>query len=121
MGINGLDIKEERLDDVSVLTLTGRLDAGSAERLLKHIKALLKDHQNRIILDLKSLEFIDSSGVGMLLSAYRLLEGHGGTLKICSINQQVKSLFGLTRLGEFFEFFGDRESAIEAEHLKSGR
>lgn len=108
-----MEIGNERLNDLNVLTLSGRLDAGSAERFISCIKELLEGHQTRFILDMKSLDFLDSTGVGMLLSAHRLVTGRGGAIKICNIQRQVKSLLLLTRLGEIFELFDDRESAIE--------
>ncbi len=97
--------------DVSIIELNGRLDAGSAKRVLAGVKELVKRNRLKIILDMGGVVFIDSAGVGILLASYRAVDAKGGAMKICAIQNQVKSIFSLTRLSEFFEVFSDRASA----------
>ena len=107
-----MEIAEENVDDLSVITLNGRLDAGSAKRVLTCVKELVKRNRLNIILDMSGVVFIDSAGVGILLSSYRVVDAQGGVMKICAIQHQVKSVLSLTRLGEFFEIFDNRASAV---------
>lgn len=111
MGDMGMVVSEENDNDVSVIELNGRLDAGSAKSVLAGIKELVKRNRLKIILDMSGVEFIDSAGVGILLASYRAVDAKGGALKICAIQNQVESIFSLTRLSEFFEVFSDRASA----------
>ncbi len=111
MSDKGAEVSDEIDKDVSVLELNGRLDAGSARRVLTGVKELLARNRVKIILDMSGVEFIDSAGVGILLASYRAVDAKGGTLKMCAIQHQVESILSLTRLGEFFEVFSDRASA----------
>ena len=111
MGEMGMVISEAKDKDVSVIALKGRLDAGSAKSVLEGVKKLVEQDRLKIILDMSGVEFIDSAGVGILLASYRAVDAKGGGVKICAIQNQVESIFGLTRLSEFFEIFRDCASA----------
>jgi anti-sigma B factor antagonist len=111
MGDMGMEVSEANANDVSIVALNGRLDAASAKSVLAGIKELVKRNRFNIILDMSGVEFIDSAGVGILLASYRAVDAKGGALKICAIQNQVKSIFSLTRLSKFFEIFSDRASA----------
>ena len=109
----GMAVTEENDNDVSIIALKGRLDAGSSKRVLAGVKELLKRNRLKIILDMSGVAFIDSTGVGILLTSYRAVDAKGGALKICAIQNQVESIFSMTRLGGFFEIFDDRASAVK--------
>jgi anti-sigma B factor antagonist len=68
----------------------------------------------RIILDLSQLKFVDSSGLGAMLSCLRQLNGVGGDLKLCGMTKSVRALFQLVRMHRVFEIFNDRDDAIRS-------
>jgi len=109
----GIAVSEEIDNDVSIIELNGRLDAGSAKHVLAGVKELVKRNRLKIILDMSGVAFIDSTGVGILLASYRAVDAKGGVMKICAIQNQVESVFSLTRLVGFFEIFDDRASAVK--------
>ena len=62
-----------------------------------------------VLIDLQYVKFIDSSGLGALVSAMKMVRTAGGKLFICSLNDQVKMLFELTKMDRIFEKFADRD------------
>ena len=106
-------VTEENDSDVNIIAIKGRLDAGSSKRVLAGIKELLKRNRLKIILDMSGVAFIDSVGLGILLTSYRAVDAKGGALKICAIQNQVERIFSMTRLGGFFDIFDDRASAVK--------
>ena len=109
----GMTVTEENDNDVSIIAIDGRLDAGSSKRVLASVRELLKRNRLNIILDMSGVAFIDSAGVGILLASYRAVDAKGGALKICAIQNQVERVFNMTRLAGFFEIFDDRVSAVK--------
>lgn len=66
-----------------------------------------------ILLDLEKIEFCDSSGLGAILSSYRVLRDHGGEMRLCSMQSSVRTLFSLVRANRIFEIFNNREEALK--------
>ena len=67
-----------------------------------------------MVLDLSRLRFVDSSGMGAMLSCLRQLSAKGGDLKLCGMSKQVRGLFELVRMHRIFEIYGTREEAVHA-------
>ncbi|PSN18697.1 sulfate transporter [filamentous cyanobacterium CCP5] len=100
---------------VQVLEPEGILDSSKAERFRQTVNDLPGEAEV-LLLDLKDVTFIDSSGLGILVVILKQLRTAGRRLCICSINDQVKMLFELTSMNQVFEVFDDRD-AFEAEVL----
>jgi anti-anti-sigma factor len=97
------DIKYE------VVRPTGILDSTQASQLRKEINAQLDTSAEVILIDLKDVTFIDSSGLGALVSALKMVRTKGGKLFICSINDQIRMLFELTSMDRVFQVYADEE------------
>jgi anti-sigma B factor antagonist len=67
-----------------------------------------------VILDLGRLRFIDSSGLGAMLSCLRQLNAAGGDLKLCGMSKAVRAVFELVRMHKIFDIYGTREQAVSA-------
>jgi anti-sigma B factor antagonist len=89
------------------------LDASSAGEFKRDITRVLEEH-SQIIFDLGQLGFIDSSGLGALLSCLRHLQARGGDLKLCNMSQSVRALFELVRMHRIFHIFDTQEEAVRA-------
>jgi len=94
---------------VTVLELSGILDGIRGNELRREVSNLMDKGTNILLLDLKDVKFIDSSGLGALVSAMQIVRKTDGQLFICSINDQVKMLFQLTKMDRIFQTFVDRE------------
>lgn len=102
---------EER-SGFTVLTLQEkRLDARAANDFKKLIQSLIGQGHRNLLLDLKNVQFIDSSGLGALVSCLKAL-GKDGDMQLCSINPPVESLLKLTRLDRIFTVHKSLEAAL---------
>lgn len=95
------------------------LDAGNSEEFKAAVQPLLSDHP-RLVFDLARVAFVDSSGLGALLSALRQAKSQGGDLKLCGMTRQVRELFDLVRMHRVFEIFGSADEARTAYTSPAG-
>jgi anti-sigma B factor antagonist len=104
----------EQISDVSFARVPGEtLDAGSAKDF-KAAAAPLLVPGAKLVFDLSGLRFVDSSGLGALLSCLRQLNAIGGDLKLCGTSKPVRALFELVRMHRVFELCNSREDAVRA-------
>ena len=88
---------------------SGILDSTKASQFREQISNLVADGADIVLIDLKDVTFIDSSGLGALVSALKTVRSTGGKLCICSINEQVRMLFELTSMDRVFEVFANQD------------
>ena len=105
-----LDLGEK--GEVSILVLSGKLAAGGVDQLREAIDTLLASGRNEILVDFTDVTFMDSSGIGELVSSFRTVARFGGHLKILKPNKRIQDSLSLTRLLPIFEIFEDEESAV---------
>jgi anti-sigma B factor antagonist len=112
-----MEILMDKMDGVAVATVpVDELDASNSGEFKRDIAPVLQS-QNKLVLDLSQLRFVDSSGLGAMLSCLRQLSGKGGDLKLCSMSKQVRALFELVRMHRIFDIYGTKEEAVHAfEH-----
>ena len=107
-------IETEKIDDILVLTPCDPIiDASSAADFKGQLVTWIQEGNTRILLDLSFIEFIDSSGLGAIISLLKLLAGTGD-ICLCGIRDQVMSLFKLTRMDRIFRFYPTSAEAVEA-------
>lgn len=109
-----MEILEERIDGVDLLILQGRLDVSTAKDIKEKISSLTRKNRVKLVIDMADVHFIDSSGLGSLVSSLRSVNKLGGDIKIASLQDQVRAIFELTRLDRIFEIFNEREAATES-------
>jgi anti-sigma B factor antagonist len=91
------------------------LDARSAKEFRREVEKALESRK-QVVFDLSSLVFVDSSGLGTLLSCLRQVSNNGGDLKLCALTSQVRAVFQLVRMHRLFDIYNTREEAIQAFH-----
>jgi anti-sigma B factor antagonist len=91
-----------------------RLDAHNSAEVKQEVQRLFEEGHKDILVELKNVRFIDSSGLGALVSGFKNATTHHGTLKLSSLQPQVKSMFELTRLHRVFEIFTSTSEALES-------
>lgn len=106
-----MEITHEKHDKIVVLKLNGRFDAACAKEFKRSITALTDADSTHIVIDMESVDFVDSSGLGCLVGALRTVNNLGGDIKIASLRPQVRAIFELTRLHRVFAIFNDSASA----------
>ena len=94
---------------VTVLELSGILDGIRGNELRREISGLLANGADILLIDMKEVKFIDSSGLGALVSAMQMVRNANKKLFVCSINDQVRMLFELTKMDRIFQSFADQK------------
>jgi anti-sigma B factor antagonist len=101
--------------EVTVVDLSGRIVLGDGSALLrKTIRGLLEDQRKRILLNLADVDYIDSSGIGELVSGFTTVKNQGGDLKLLQLTKKVRDLLQITKLYTVFDVFTDENSAVRS-------
>ncbi|HUJ49238.1 MAG TPA: STAS domain-containing protein [Bryobacteraceae bacterium] len=109
-----MEIPVDNLNGVAVAAVpVDELDASNSGEFKRDITPVLQS-QSKLVLDLGQLRFVDSSGLGAMLSCLRQLSAKGGDLKLCAMSKQVRGLFELVRMHRIFDIYGTREEAVRA-------
>lgn len=106
----------DREQNTAVVFLENRLDASTAPEFKNFINDLTKKQYINLVVDLANVQFIDSSGLGVLVTALRSVSQQGGDIKISGPTPEVQSLFSLTRLDKVFDIVGDVRTALGHFH-----
>ncbi len=110
-----LEISEKEVEGIVILELRGRLVVGSESTDFRaKITQLISTDQTSIILDMKHLDFIDSTGLGTLVIAHTQLQRADGAVKLLNLSKRNIQLLVLTKLSTIFEMFNDEQTAINS-------
>jgi anti-sigma B factor antagonist len=99
-------------DDVSVLTLSGRLDAYVAPRVAEWLDAAAQTQPANVVVDLQNVTFIDSTGLAILVKGMRRCRQQAGDLFLCGLQQPVRVIFEVTRLDQAFTILSSEADAV---------
>ena len=102
-----------RVDGVTILDLSGRITLGEGSVVLRdQIRDLLGKGEKKILLNLGDVTYIDSSGIGELVSAFTTVRNQGGDLKLLNLTKKVHDLLQITKLYTVFDVKDDEASAV---------
>jgi anti-sigma B factor antagonist len=103
------------VQNVAIVDLSGRITLGEGSSLLRQtIRDLLGDGQNRIVLNLADVTYIDSSGIGELVSGFTTVKNQGGELKLLSLTKKIHDLLQITRLYTVFDIHAEEHAAVNS-------
>lgn len=109
------NIKERRTGNVLILDMKGNLRIGDGSISFRNaIRQLLTEGERRILLNLEDVTYIDSSGLGELISGYVALHKVGGRLKLLHLNQKVHELMTITKLLTVFDVYNNESDAVDS-------
>ena len=110
-----LKISTRQVDGVNIVDCSGRITLGEGSVVLRdQVKDLLGKGQKKILLNLGDVNYIDSSGIGELVSAYTTVRNQGGELKLLNLTKKVHDLLQITKLYTVFEVFEDEAAAVRS-------
>ena len=110
-----LTINVRQMNDVSIVDATGRVTLGEgASTLRDKLRAMLSEGHKKILLNLAEVSYLDSSGVGVLVSGFASITSQQGQLKLLNLTKRVKDLLLITKLLTVFEVFDDEELAVRS-------
>lgn len=108
-----LKINNRDVGGVTVMDLNGRLTLGDASAQLREaLRGLMKEGKSKIVLNLGEVTYIDSSGLGELVSGFSTVKKQGGQLKLANLTQKVNDLLTITKLYTVFEIHNDEKTAV---------
>ncbi|QFY41281.1 STAS domain-containing protein [Candidatus Methylospira mobilis] len=110
---------EDRNGKTLLFVREERLDANNSGDLKEYLKRLLEAEAKAVIIDLSMVSFIDSSGLGALLSGYKNANLHQGSLVLHGLQPRVQSMFELTRLQRVFDIYLSQQEALD--HIEGGK
>ncbi|HWO02800.1 MAG TPA: STAS domain-containing protein [Blastocatellia bacterium] len=108
-----LSIKDRQAGDVTILDLSGKITIGEGSvQLREAVKRMLDDGKKKILLNLGDVSYVDSSGIGELVSSYTTTGNNGGQLKLLNQTKKIHDLLTITKLVTVFETHDNEETAI---------
>jgi len=108
-----MTIKEKMFGDVAVVSLKGNLmGEPNTTEVRDKIYSLLQDDVRKIVLDLGKVKWINSSGLGALISAVTSVKNKGGEMRLASVSDKVESLFMITQLIKVFKTYENVDRAV---------
>ncbi len=110
-----MKIKTEVIDDVGIISPHGKLmGQPDTEALHNEVKAMLGANIKNIVIDLKHVNWMNSLGVGVLMSSYASVQNAGGKLKLSSLTEKVRSLMLIMQLVKVFEIYESPKQALKS-------
>ena len=110
-----LNINERQAGDVTVLDLSGKITIGEGSVALRTaIRRLLEEGKKRILLNLSGVSYVDSSGIGELVSSYTAINKEGGQLKLLNLTQKIQDLLTITKLLTVFDTYDSEAEALNS-------
>ena len=104
-----------QVDGVAIVDLTGRITLGEGSSTLREtVKDLVGKGQKKILLNLGDVTYIDSSGIGELVSSFTSVSNQGGQLKLLNLQKKVHDLLQITKLYTVFEVHTDEVAALKS-------
>jgi anti-sigma B factor antagonist len=108
----GLEVSEQA--GWTVVRVAGEVDTYAAPQLRERLVELVTEGQTRLVVDLRGVDFLDSTGLGVLVGALKRARGHDGDLAVACAQERIRKVFEITRLDRVFPMGATVEAAIEA-------
>ena len=110
-----LDLNERQAGDVTILDLSGSVRMGEGAILLRNsIRGLIEQGNKKILLNLRGVKNIDSSGIGELIANYTTLSRDGGQLKLLNLTEKIQNLLVITKLLTVFDSYDNEAEALNS-------
>ncbi len=108
-------VKPRRLDDVVILDLSGRITLGEGSVVIRDtLQKLLHAGDRKFLMNLADVDYIDSSGLGELVTAFTTVRAEGGQVKLLKLTHRIRDLLQITKLLTVFDAFENETEAIKS-------
>ena len=110
-----MEIAERELEGIKVIDLKGKVIKGDGEaQLREHIQGLADRGHRKLVINLKGVPYIDSSGLGELVRCFTSMRRSGGRVGLTNLNNRLVDLFRITKLSDIFETFDTDDEAVRS-------
>lgn len=108
-----LQSSTRQVEGVTIVDLSGRITLGEASVVVRDvIKDLMDKGNKKVLLNLGGVNYIDSSGIGVLVSSFTTVQSQGGELKLVNLSKRIHDLLQITKLYSLFDVKGDEATAV---------
>ena len=108
-------LSSRQVGDVTVVDAAGRITLGEGATTFRDtIRDLATKGNKKLLVNLSEVSYIDSSGIGEMVSGFTTVTNHGGQLKLLGLSKRVRDLLQITKLYTVFEVFDDEASAVRS-------
>src|SRR5215813_11208071 len=108
-----LNIKDRAAGEVTILDLSGKITIGEGSvQLREEVRKLLEAGKKNILLNLGDVSYVDSSGIGELVSSYTTTSNQGGHLKLLNLTKKIQDLLMITKLLTVFQTYDNEQDAV---------
>lgn len=108
-------IKERKRDGVAILEMSGKLMGGpDADAFNEILKTLIHEGSKNVIVHMDKVKWVNSTGLGILISGYTTLKKNGGELKLLKVSDRIENIFIVSKLFTVFESFQDEDEAVQS-------
>jgi anti-sigma B factor antagonist len=108
----GFEVGKE--GDITVLDVEGQLIVGNRQELKQKVLEELENGERKFLIDFERTGYIDSSGLGVLVSLSKKIREQGGELRLANLNEDLRTLFELTKLDTLFQIASSRDEALSS-------
>ncbi len=110
-----MKIKERKRDGVAILEMSGKLMGGpDSDTFDETIKTLIHEGYHNVVVSMEKVKWVNSTGLGILISGYTTLKKSGGELKLLKVSDRIENIFIVSKLYTVFESFQDEEEAVRS-------
>lgn len=103
----------QKAGEVTVVDVEGQLIVGNRQELKQRVLEELERGERKFLVDFAGTGYIDSSGLGVLVSLSKKIREHGGELRLSSLNEDLRTLFELTKLDTLFRIADSRDEGLQ--------
>jgi anti-sigma B factor antagonist len=108
-----MKIDTRSVNGVTILDLHGKVTIGEGSREVREtIRALLENGNKNILMNLGDVSYVDSAGIGELVSSYTTVTNQGGQFKLLNLTKKIRELLAITKLLTVFDSFDDESTAV---------
>ena len=109
-----MNYKIREIGDVTIIDLEEDIITEHVEEFDEIFESLLSKSKYNIVINFRNINFLCSSGLGVIVSVFKKLKEQGGAIKLLNMNDRVRRLFEITRLNKLMEEFDDEDSAVKS-------
>ena len=108
-----MQVKQKVKNDCLVCNIVGEVNIDNVAELKKVFYKIIEDKSRKVVLNLKGLEYIDSSGMACFIEFFKGLKDIQGTMFLCSITPKIMSIFAITKLDKVFKVYDSEDEALK--------
>lgn len=110
-----MKIDSRTVGDVTVLECSGKITLGEGTMAVRNaVREVLKNGGKKIVLNLAEVNYIDSSGIGELVSSYTTVTNQGGQLRLLNLTRKIQELLAITKLLTVFQVYDTEQAAVSS-------